>query len=73
MSETQRCRLYGVPGWGSVLVEAALVRSRLPYTIEDVTGFDSDGERLPPSIAGTCRRRSRCAVPHPAGLFMKTN
>lgn len=43
VSETQRCRLYGVPGWGSVLVEAALVRSRLPYTIEDVTGFDKPG------------------------------
>lgn len=26
-----------------MLVEAALVRSRLPYTIEDVTGFDKPG------------------------------
>jgi GST-like protein len=36
-------RLYGLPGWGSVLVEAALVRARLPYTFEDVTGFDEPG------------------------------
>lgn len=36
-------RLYGVPGWGSVLVEAALVQARLPYTLEDVSGFDGPG------------------------------
>ena len=37
------CHLYGVPGWGSVLVEAALVRIGLPYTFEDVAGFDGPG------------------------------
>lgn len=36
--------LYGAPGWGSVLVEAALVRAKLPFTVEDVTGFDAPGE-----------------------------
>jgi len=39
----EQYRLYGVPGWGSVLVEAALLRARLPYTFEDVTGFDEPG------------------------------
>ncbi|MDF1635446.1 glutathione S-transferase family protein [Mycoplana sp. MJR14] len=44
MAETQtHYHLYGAPGWGSVLVEAALVRARLPYTFEDVTGFDAPG------------------------------
>lgn len=36
-------RLYGVPGWGSALVEAALLRAGLPYTMENVTGFDEPG------------------------------
>lgn len=44
MAETkEHHRLYGVPGWGSVLVEAALVRARLPYAFEDVAGFDEPG------------------------------
>lgn len=51
MAETQshHYRLYGVPGWGSVLVEAALVRALVPYGFEDVAGFDEPGparERL---------------------------
>lgn len=43
MTVAQDYRLFGVPGWGSVLVEAALVRARLPYSIEDVAGFDEPG------------------------------
>ena len=44
MPETQgRHCLYGVPGWGSVLVEAALVQASAPYGFEDVTGFDEPG------------------------------
>jgi GST-like protein len=50
MTETQgNHRLYGVPGWGSVLIEAALVRAGVPYGFEDVAGFDEPGparERL---------------------------
>ena len=40
---TTSYRLYGVLGWGSVLVEAALVRAGAPYAFEDVTGFDEPG------------------------------
>jgi GST-like protein len=36
-------RLYGAPGWGSVLVEAALVRAEVPFVFEDVSGFDRVG------------------------------
>lgn len=36
-------RLYGAPGWGSVLVEAALVRAKLPFAFVDVDGFDMAG------------------------------
>ena len=44
MADTQALyRLYGVPSWGSVLVEAALVQARLPYTFENVAGFDEPG------------------------------
>jgi GST-like protein len=42
-------RLYGAPGWGSVLVEAALVRAKVSFVFEDVSGFDHAGparERL---------------------------
>ncbi|WP_448206075.1 glutathione S-transferase family protein [Azospirillum sp. sgz302134] len=35
--------LYGVPGWGSVLVEAMLTRCGAPFRFEDVDGFDRDG------------------------------
>ena len=41
--------LYGAPGWGSVIAEAALTLCRVPYDFEDVSGFDSPGaarERL---------------------------
>lgn len=37
-------RLFGAAGWGSVLVEAALVRAGVPYIFEDVSGFDVPGE-----------------------------
>ena len=46
---TESYQLYGSPGWGSVLVEAALVRARVPFVFEDVSGFDQAGparERL---------------------------
>jgi hypothetical protein len=36
--------LYGVAGWGSALVEAALVRANAPFAYEDVSGFDHPGE-----------------------------
>jgi GST-like protein len=36
-------RLYGAPGWGSVLVEAALARAGAPFSFEDVSGFDGPG------------------------------
>ncbi len=35
--------LYGVPGWGSVLVEAMLTWCGLPFRFEDVEGFDEPG------------------------------
>lgn len=35
--------LYGVPGWGSVLAEAALAWCDRPYRFEDVTGFAGPG------------------------------
>ncbi|UKJ75107.1 glutathione S-transferase family protein [Azospirillum brasilense] len=37
-------RLYGVPGWGSVLAEAMLVQCGAPFVFEDVAGFDAPGE-----------------------------
>ncbi|TWA87853.1 GST-like protein [Azospirillum brasilense] len=36
-------RLYGVPGWGSVLTEAMLVQCGVPFVFEDVGGFDAPG------------------------------
>ena len=35
--------LYGTPGWGSALTEAALVWCDQPYRVEDVTGFTEPG------------------------------
>lgn len=35
--------LFGVRGWGSVLVEAALTQAHLEYTFVDVAGFDTPG------------------------------
>lgn len=35
--------LYGVPGWGSVIVEAMLTWCRAPFEFVDVEGFDSPG------------------------------
>jgi GST-like protein len=46
---TESYQPYGSPGWGSVLVEAALVRARVPFVFEDVSGSDQGGparERL---------------------------
>ncbi|QCO04813.1 glutathione S-transferase family protein [Azospirillum argentinense] len=37
-------RLYGAPGWGSVLAEAMLVQCNVPFVFEDVAGFDAQGE-----------------------------
>jgi len=37
-------RLYGAPGWGSVLTEAMLVQCGVPFVFEDVEGFDAPGE-----------------------------
>ncbi|THV22249.1 glutathione S-transferase family protein [Peteryoungia ipomoeae] len=42
-SDTEHYRLYGAPGWGSVLVEAALVQADLDFTFENVEGFDQPG------------------------------
>lgn len=42
--DNQEYRLFGAPGWGSVLVEAALVRAGLSFTFENVEGFDTPGE-----------------------------
>lgn len=42
-------RLYGAPGWGSTLAEAALAWTGEPYEFVDVEGFDRSGparERL---------------------------
>ena len=36
-------RLYGVPGWGSTLAEAALAWTGVPFEFEDVDGFDKPG------------------------------
>ena len=36
-------RLYGVPGWGSVLAEAALAWTGADYEFVDVDGFDRPG------------------------------
>jgi GST-like protein len=36
-------RLYGAPGWGSVLVEAGLAQAGVAYEFEDVDGFDEPG------------------------------
>lgn len=36
-------QLYGVRGWGSVLVEGALAWTGMPYSVIDVDGFDQDG------------------------------
>ncbi len=36
-------RLYGVPGWGSVLAEAALAWVGAPFAFIDVDGFDQPG------------------------------
>jgi GST-like protein len=35
--------LYGVPGWGSVLVEAMLAWCGAPHDYADVDGFDRPG------------------------------
>ena len=37
-------RLYGAPGWGSVLTEAMLVQCGAPFVFENVEGFDTPGE-----------------------------
>ncbi|QCN97356.1 glutathione S-transferase family protein (plasmid) [Azospirillum argentinense] len=37
-------RLYGAPGWGSVLTEVMLVQCGVPFVFEDVAGFDAQGE-----------------------------
>lgn len=36
--------LYGVPGWGSAIVEAMLALVGQPYAFVDVEGFDRPGE-----------------------------
>ncbi len=36
-------QLYGVRGWGSVLVEGALAWTGVPYRVVDVEGFDRAG------------------------------
>ncbi|WP_322966208.1 glutathione S-transferase family protein [Sphingomonas fuzhouensis] len=37
-------KLYGVPGWGSAIVEAMLALVGEPYDFVDVDGFDRPGE-----------------------------
>lgn len=37
-------KLYGVPGWGSAIVEAMLALVGQPYDFVDVEGFDRPGE-----------------------------
>lgn len=36
-------RLYGVPGWGSTIVEIMLALAGEPYDFVDVAGFDRPG------------------------------
>lgn len=45
---SERCTLFGQPGWGSALVEAALTLCDLPFTYEtvDMTGDKKAREKL---------------------------
>lgn len=45
MANNADYKLYGAPGWGSVLIEAALVRARVPFAFENVEGFDNPGQK----------------------------
>lgn len=43
MQNSARPTLYGVPGWGSTLVEIMLVATATPYDFISVEGFDTPG------------------------------